>query len=788
MSDIRIPTSQLPPLPDSLLSPQNLFVPTSVRDPEGNFYAQSYRLALSSLLAAFEAALPSVVNGREVELRSVPAAGGQNLQWKYSDEGVWTPLAFIPDGADGEGAGNLPRQIEIRTVDVTGGRRLEWKYDTQVTWTVLDVILDGADGVSEITYLSGANLTLPAPGSSFSFSKAPEGVLRVLGYYGFGGVEGVFQVLTVGASLVQATNIDIAGATLVPANTIITSAGKPGTGSGGPGPGGPSAVGAFTNLDVSSPLAAPSYGAVFTFSVLQPQALLLLGVYQFGNEGGVFRVNSKTGSTISATNISIVPGSTIANGTIIGPAGPPGEDATITFQGSSELVGATSVVLGTENSDWAVTVPNPAPNTTVSGTAPQSSTTFVVGRGITSLGNLLPTWSSGKFLVFSSTDTSVDSFSIDPILSAALEYRVVVTANCRTALGGLSTKTLRVFFNEEEALDEVVPYSTTTWSTFTSEWLSIPPHVQLNVRFELGADTPIGQTLFLGPYEIHARVPSGGLDAVTYLDQPGGVAIPILGQTFTFTKVNSGLLGVGAFYSFSGEEGAFQVISVAGRLITALNTTIILEPTIPDRTLIVPTGPPGPPGPGGDMMKAEYDPTDSGRVDFAGNIDGIDSVGASQYYGTNETGDPGFHDLPQGTDASALTTGTLDSARLDADVTLQGNTFNGPEQLVLVNEDGELPALSAVNLTDVPVRTLQQVLTADATIASAWPNRLYLDPGGADRNVTINIPTHSEVWLTHVGSADVLALYEGATYITDLLPNDICILTKTSVELHVTIL
>lgn len=51
------------------------------------------------------------------------------------------------------------------------------------------------------------------------------------------------------------------------------------------------------------------------------------------------------------------------------------------------------------------------------------------------------------------------------------------------------------------------------------------------------------------------------------------------------------------------------------------------------------------------------------------------------------------------TDASELIAGTLDSARLDTDVTVEGNTFNGANQLVKLDGTSKLPAVDGSNLT-----------------------------------------------------------------------------------------
>ncbi|MBI4568975.1 MAG: hypothetical protein HY719_11330, partial [Planctomycetes bacterium] len=49
--------------------------------------------------------------------------------------------------------------------------------------------------------------------------------------------------------------------------------------------------------------------------------------------------------------------------------------------------------------------------------------------------------------------------------------------------------------------------------------------------------------------------------------------------------------------------------------------------------------------------------------------------------------------------ATDLTTGTLADARLSSSVTLQGNAFNGPNQLARLDASGALPAVSGANLT-----------------------------------------------------------------------------------------
>lgn len=52
--------------------------------------------------------------------------------------------------------------------------------------------------------------------------------------------------------------------------------------------------------------------------------------------------------------------------------------------------------------------------------------------------------------------------------------------------------------------------------------------------------------------------------------------------------------------------------------------------------------------------------------------------------------------------ASQLTSGTVSDARLSSNVTLQGNSFNSSNQLVMLNGSGALPAVSGANLTNLP--------------------------------------------------------------------------------------
>jgi len=55
------------------------------------------------------------------------------------------------------------------------------------------------------------------------------------------------------------------------------------------------------------------------------------------------------------------------------------------------------------------------------------------------------------------------------------------------------------------------------------------------------------------------------------------------------------------------------------------------------------------------------------------------------------------------TNASNISSGTLADARLSANVTTQGNTFNGANQLVKLDASAKLPAIDGSDLTNLPI-------------------------------------------------------------------------------------
>jgi hypothetical protein len=67
------------------------------------------------------------------------------------------------------------------------------------------------------------------------------------------------------------------------------------------------------------------------------------------------------------------------------------------------------------------------------------------------------------------------------------------------------------------------------------------------------------------------------------------------------------------------------------------------------------------------------------------------------------------------TNASNLTSGTLDNARLSADVTKQGNTFNGANQLLKLDANGKIPAIDGSQLTGLPTSGMSANTTITLT-------------------------------------------------------------------------
>lgn len=73
------------------------------------------------------------------------------------------------------------------------------------------------------------------------------------------------------------------------------------------------------------------------------------------------------------------------------------------------------------------------------------------------------------------------------------------------------------------------------------------------------------------------------------------------------------------------------------------------------------------------------------------------------------------------TNANSITTGTLSDSRLSANVTRQGNTFNGAEQLVKLDSTGKLPAIDGSQLTGLisQIANLSDVQLTDLQVGQS---------------------------------------------------------------------
>jgi hypothetical protein len=69
--------------------------------------------------------------------------------------------------------------------------------------------------------------------------------------------------------------------------------------------------------------------------------------------------------------------------------------------------------------------------------------------------------------------------------------------------------------------------------------------------------------------------------------------------------------------------------------------------------------------------------------------------------------------------ASNISSGTLADARLSSQVTVQGNTFNGASQLVQLNGSTQLPAVSGINLTNLNASNLASGTIPDARLSGS---------------------------------------------------------------------
>ena len=109
--------------------------------------------------------------------------------------------------------------------------------------------------------------------------------------------------------------------------------------------------------------------------------------------------------------------------------------------------------------------------------------------------------------------------------------------------------------------------------------------------------------------------------------------------------------------------------------------------------------------------------TNATNATSAGNVTGV--VGIANGGTGSATGDgSGLNNL----NGSNIATGTVADARLSTNVTVQGNTFNGNNQLVQTNGSGELPSVSGVNLTNLNASNLASGTVGTARLGTGTAN------------------------------------------------------------------
>jgi hypothetical protein len=96
------------------------------------------------------------------------------------------------------------------------------------------------------------------------------------------------------------------------------------------------------------------------------------------------------------------------------------------------------------------------------------------------------------------------------------------------------------------------------------------------------------------------------------------------------------------------------------------------------------------------------------QLDSSGKLPVLDGSNLTNITGSSLTG----------LNATNLSTGTLADARLSTNVTLMGSAFNSASQLVQLNANSELPALSGVNLTAINATNISSGTVNDLRLSS----------------------------------------------------------------------
>lgn len=108
--------------------------------------------------------------------------------------------------------------------------------------------------------------------------------------------------------------------------------------------------------------------------------------------------------------------------------------------------------------------------------------------------------------------------------------------------------------------------------------------------------------------------------------------------------------------------------------------------------------------------------------------------------------------------ASNISSGTLADARLSTNVTVQGNTFNGASQLVQLNASTQLPAVSGVNLTNLNGTNIASGTVADARLSAnvtLQGNTFNIANKLVQLDASLQLPSVSGVNLTALNASNI---------------------------------
>lgn len=167
-------------------------------------------------------------------------------------------------------------------------------------------------------------------------------------------------------------------------------------------------------------------------------------------------------------------------------------------------------------------------------------------------------------------------------------------------------------------------------------------------------------------------------------------------------------------------NGSTQIPAVSGALLTNLNASNVASGTIADARL-------------------------STQVTVQGNT----FNGASQLVQMNaSTQLPAVSGINlTNLNATNIASGTIADARLSAQVTVQGNTFNGANQLVQMNGTTQLPAVSGINLTNLNASNLASGTIPDARISTTFETKTKTVTGIGSSGLRFLVTADADTYL-----------------------------------------